>query len=899
MTRNNRPYRSGDQLSRSQYLSLIQRGLALGETRFARQTALHWLGIYPGDIPIAVLQAQALFEEGHYRSAYSVVRETIRRDPAYLPAQSLALKIAVALQLPDASEFNGCVYALNGDPDPQIAIPVWSGALRKAQAALDHGDAEEAMAHVLTALACSPETALPAMMHLQLLEKADDAVEYPNRQAVHNLSDHYRQRYPDCVSIMLLRAEAYIEEGLTEQGVALLHQAAAQDLTGETAVRLWGQAHPYRQLWSDKLFAQLDQPLPASVAATFGWNRLIRAPLPDEPEPDGQLDNKNGNGLAVLDEHGYLADDQHNGRVKAAEPTGLNEGNTPVYKPERPARRLPESLLNTEKELERIAERLKQPELVRSDGSFPVYVILSTRLGLQNQYGPDGYKIIDAALRDLQNAVDLRPDWRACLLYIDDPASAARLNIKPRLSSDPWAIKLALADLDQELHRSGEMIGAVLIAGGPQVVPFHHLPNPVDDADMDVPSDNPYTTTDDNYFVSEWPVGRLPGDSSADPEPLVCMIQQAAQAHRMQTNQHERLSLGQIKRSIKAWFRTVIEKSGLSGRTSFGYSAAVWQEAAATVFSPIGKPARLLVSPPADQSDLKEKRKRAYRFGYYNLHGLVDSDAWYGHNNPMAPIPGPDYPVALHPSALTAEPSLPGFVFSEACYGAYIHGKTVAHSLALSFLHNGSRAFIGSTCTSYGSISAPLITADLLGYHFWKLAAAGVAAGEALRRAKLAFIEEMHQRQGYLDGEDQKTLIAFILYGDPLATAAPRQPLPKEVVRRYELPEISTLCERTDHGGGEISTETLAKVKHVVQAYLPGMLDAELAYTTVHPDCLGNADCPTQQLEEQVNIHRAQPEERQVIVLSKSTRNTHHTHPQYARLKLDKDGKLVKLSVSK
>ena len=36
------------------------------------------------------------------------------------------------------------------------------------------------------------------------------------------------------------------------------------------------------------------------------------------------------------------------------------------------------------------------------------------------------------------------------------------------------------------------------------------LPNPTDDADPDIPSDNPYATADDNYFVPEWPIARLP-----------------------------------------------------------------------------------------------------------------------------------------------------------------------------------------------------------------------------------------------------------------------------------------------------------------------------------------------------------------------------------------------------
>mgnify|MGYP001081235206 CR=1 FL=1 len=70
---------------------------------------------------------------------------------------------------------------------------------------------------------------------------------------------------------------------------------------------------------------------------------------------------------------------------------------------------------------------------------------------------------------------------------------------------------------------------------------------------------------------------------------------------------------------------------------------------------------------------------------------------------------------------------------------------------------------------AYGSIAAPLAAADLLGHTFWRYLHEGFPAGEALRQAKIHLASSMSQRQGYLDGEDQKTLISFILFGDPLA----------------------------------------------------------------------------------------------------------------------------------
>ena len=122
-------------------------------------------------------------------------------------------------------------------------------------------------------------------------------------------------------------------------------------------------------------------------------------------------------------------------------------------------------------------------------------------------------------------------------------------------------------------------------------------------------------------------------------------------------------------------------------------------------------------------------------------------------------------------------------------------GKTAAEALSLKFLASGSHAVVGSTKISYGSVSTPLIAADLIGRLFWDELNEGLPVGEALRRAKLNFAGEMHRRQGFLDGEDQKPLISFVQYGDPLyspqAGNAPRQA--KAVVRGTRRPvELKT-----------------------------------------------------------------------------------------------------------
>jgi hypothetical protein len=227
--------------------------------------------------------------------------------------------------------------------------------------------------------------------------------------------------------------------------------------------------------------------------------------------------------------------------------------------------------------------------------------------------------------------------------------------------------------------------------------------------------------------------------------------------------------------------------------------------------------------------------------------------------------------------------------------------RTIEEAMALKFLLAGSQAVIGSTVTSYGSISTPLIAADMLGHDFWQFLQDGFPAGEALRRAKIHLAQEMHTRQGYLDGEDQKTLISFVLYGDPLAQPVAMHKLPKAVMRTVRpLPQVKIVCDRPDTPGTSepISTDVIAHIKNIVSQYLPGMQGAQLVLSHEHNDCdCKGHNCPTSQLGQ-----KTRPEhdpQRSVVTLSKSIKQAHHTHQRYARLTLDKQGKIVKIAVSR
>ena len=498
---------------------------------------------------------------------------------------------------------------------------------------------------------------------------------------------------------------------------------------------------------------------------------------------------------------------------------------------------------------------------------------------------------IAEVLDELATATQALPKWNAVVAYVDEAENAHRLGVTPVKPNDPWAVKTYLIDLDESLRRSGQMIGAVLIVGGGDVVPFHMLPNPVDDLDDEVPSDNPYATLDEDYFIPSWPVGRMPGGAGNDPGLLIKGLEQIITARKSVSKR--RSWLQRVVTRLLSIFRMRRKLT-----SNFGYSAQVWQRASHSVFRIIGDRRALAISPPTYADKLPRRAQQRLDLGYYNLHGLEDSAEWYGQRDPMESQSGPDYPVALRPQDVVNSGRAPQIVFSEACYGAHIQGKTIDSALSLKFLSAGTKVVVGSTCTSYGSIATPLIAADLLGQAFWKLLKEGYPAGESLRRAKIHLAREMHKRQGYLDGEDQKTLIQFVLYGDPLAQPDKSFSQPASY-QRFANPGVKTICDKSNGKmirQCDVPEAILVEVKNMVREYLPGMAKSKIAFTQEHVDCIGHT-CPNQQLG--AKSHPNHVPRRRVVTLSKQVSVGALTHPQYARLTLDAEGKVVKLAVSR
>ncbi|MCJ7733100.1 MAG: hypothetical protein MUP11_01005, partial [Anaerolineales bacterium] len=654
------PPRQGEPWYREQLIEILGVAAAVNEYSFIRKTALGWLAVYPGDLPIQLIHAQAVARTLKTSQAVALLEKICLTDPEYVEAQQVRFEIAA--DEGNKERINGEYYSLAPnqrafrDTELKNQLPGWAQPLAKIRASLAKGDFEEASRSLPKLLGENPQSPLAAVTHLELLVRDDETPDLALRQ----LAEHYLKQFPDCLLSQLILAESLIKGGQSDRGVSLVHKAASLDITGQVAIRAWGENHPYQNLWPDQLQAHLDILVPAAVNGALGWNQLSA-----------------GNDLEIND-----PGKEFHSFSETRESKGFTT---------------PETLLHIDDDLD-LAEQKTE---IRPGGKFPMYIVFSTRKGLNKKYGPETAAIVIEEMKKTTYAIRLKPGWGSVMLLADDPSSMANFGLKPTLSDDPWALKLALADLDRVLNLKGLMIGALLIVGGPDVVPFHKLPNPVTDTDAEVPSDNPYGTLDENYFIPEWPVGRLPGGAGSDPGLLLDTLRHISE-HHMGKNEGKK----SIWELFLAWL-TKLFAGTAKHENSFGYVAEAWKLASQDVFKPIQDRGDLVTSPPYGKDT--EIPIPITRYGYFNLHGVEDSPEWFGQKDFTNGSTGPDYPVALRPQDINAYDDAPLFVFSEACYGAHLKGREIEDSISLKYLSRGSHAVIGSSVTAYGSVSAPLI----------------------------------------------------------------------------------------------------------------------------------------------------------------------------------------------
>lgn len=694
------------------------------------------------------------------------------------------------------------------------------------------------------------------------------------------------ERHPSCLRVKLMLADILLREGSEVEGASLLHEAQVLDPSLKVARELFGGLHP------DFLEMDVELPLPEELP-----------PGPEELQvllegcSKGEIDVEEGGeevpgGLLAEEEADRIPDVEEEAEPKAVVAPSEGWPDQVVAEEEEPvevldllaAEEWPHQLPIDEGELEEPpgegveeSETIVIPSLRKDTPSLkPMELIVTSKFRLAEKYGPDGFVRIEERLSELERATK---GLQVKRVYVDEGSTLDGL--EPVDPTDPWAIKALIDEIDERLQAEGREAKYLLLVGGDDVIPFCRLPNPADDGELEVWTDNPYATRDDNFLLPQRVVGRIPDGKKEDI--LLSLLNVAIEGQR-------EISKGRLTGMVVGLIRGLRRSP-----SSLGLSAEIWQEASQAVFEAIGNSKGLEISPPFTDQEFLERHTQVPRLAYFNLHGVKEAPYWYGHSSSGEKI---DFPIALTPLNLAWTEVSGAVVYSEACYGAHLREGSTDSSIPLAFLAKGAKAVIGSTGMAYGALTPPLSGADLLGRNLWLGLKRGFTIGEALLRAKLGLVEEMAERQGFLDGEDQKTILSFVLYGDPslktpIVASISKKPL------KAEISCPSVVCGMRVQNSVDVNEEVMAKVRKHLAEKAPFMAELELKVSS-QSLCAKDCNCGGGCFLRQAPIGVKKPPPNLVFTSERlAPLPGDGTLKQIFRVTTDQGGNVLKVAISK
>ena len=275
----------------------------------------------------------------------------------------------------------------------------------------------------------------------------------------------------------------------------------------------------------------------------------------------------------------------------------------------------------------------------------------------------------------------------------------------------------------------------VIIIGGEEVFPFEKIKSQVDDGDEFVNTDNWWASFGKDFTIPQIEMTRMPDGEDETEKSFLKMIEDSMTKNKIDLNE------------------------------KFGITAEIWRKAAENAFTHLKSQGEILSSPPHTSKSKLEFDK--FEGGlYFNLHGGEQESGWYGQRDKFSSYKE-EYPLALEPKNIS-KGIKNGFIASEACYGAFINRKRNDDSIMLTALRSGVSFCIGSTSTAYGTYAPPLSEADMLVSIFFDEFLKKKNASLAFLNAKRLFAQKNIEKNGFLDDDDKKTLVEFVMYGNPL-----------------------------------------------------------------------------------------------------------------------------------
>jgi len=372
---------------------------------------------------------------------------------------------------------------------------------------------------------------------------------------------------------------------------------------------------------------------------------------------------------------------------------------------------------------------------------------VTVRGSLERKYNAANLKLVDRAVKDWI-AQDRMRGIKTIHVAVDDAAAMKELDV-PAIKGTATAskIKSAIDALWQRLTPD-----YLVLFGGDEIVPHFVVANPsYDDSgddDKEVPTDNPYASSRrwsaskrSSYLIPDRVIGRIP-DMIEDGDPSWLVDYLATATH---------------------W----TPETPSTFDKAYTICASPWEAAGEACVEYLGKDASiLLVSPPEEDGSAAPQRQLASRLHMIKCHGSPLDPRFFGQR-------GDSYPTALFSGTL--KPRLkPGTVAAAmCCYGAQVFSPSDkaaavpgAWPLASTYLRGGAPGFVGSTMIAWVG-DKTMVCADWIATGYLKSVLGGASIGRAFLEAKQDYVRWISEQGSSPDRADEKTLIEFVLLGDP------------------------------------------------------------------------------------------------------------------------------------
>ncbi len=285
------------------------------------------------------------------------------------------------------------------------------------------------------------------------------------------------------------------------------------------------------------------------------------------------------------------------------------------------------------------------------------------------------------------------------------------------------------------IHSISDEHSYIILLGNHKELEFEKTESPAWDGDNEIFTDNYWSVNTKDMLIPELSVSRIPIHKNERAKEFLIKLEKILRIKNIKLNE------------------------------KFGISASIWYKSAERVFDNFKGMGELLKCPKYDYKKKKIHFKKYNYSMYFNVHGSKDLPGWYGQRKNSFEYKE-EYPIAAMPEMFSK--GIEGsFILSEACYGGYIINKTYKKSIFLQALKSGIGFAIGSTAIAYGSFKPPLSEADLFIKIFINEFQKGKIAGDSFVSAKRKFAIQCIKKNGFLDGDDKKTLLEFTFYGNP------------------------------------------------------------------------------------------------------------------------------------